>query len=116
VEFAPRVTATVRLDGSWPISSAVDLGYGGRVYYNDGYGMNANQDPIDVQGSYTLYDAYLGLSGNENAWSVRLTGKNLGDKAVLEFGGLAGLGAGHQGVVNPGRQLLLSATWNFGAQ
>jgi len=29
---------------------------------------------------------------------------------------LAGLGAGHQGVVNPGRQLLLSATWNFGAQ
>lgn len=116
VEFAPRVTATVRLDGSWPITGALDFAYGGRVYYNDGYGMNANQDPIDVQGSYTLYDAYLGLSGNDDAWSVRLTGKNLGDEAVLEFGGYSGLGAGHQGIVNPGRQLLLTATWNFGAR
>jgi iron complex outermembrane recepter protein len=113
VEFAPRVTATVRLDATATLSGMLDLAYGGRVYYNDGYGMNANQDPIDRQGGYTLYDAYLGLQAPTGSWNVRLLGKNLGNKPVLEFGGLAGLGAGHQGVVDPGRQLLLNATWNF---
>lgn len=114
VEFAPRITATVRLDATLPLTGALDLSYGGRAYYNDGYGMNPNGDPIDVQSSYVLYDAYLGLGGADDAWSVRLSGKNLSDEAVLVFGGYAGLGAGHQGVVNRGRQLLLTATWNFG--
>jgi len=113
VEFAPRYTGSVRLDASYPFGAAVQLNYGGRAYYNDGYGLQANADPIDVQGSYALYDAYLGVGSQEDTWNVRIMGKNLGDKAVLEFGGYAALGAGHQGVVSPGRQVFLSGTWNF---
>jgi len=113
VEFAPRVTATLRLDATYPATGAIDLAYGGRAYYNSGYGMNANQDPIDRQGSYFLYDAYLGIGATSGVWNLRLLGKNLANKPILEYGGYAALGAGHQGVVDPGRQLLLTATWNF---
>jgi iron complex outermembrane recepter protein len=113
VEFAPRVTATLRLDATYAISGVLDLAYGGRAYYNSGYAMNANQDPIDRQDSYFLYDAYLGLGATSGTWNLRLLGKNLANKPILEYGGYAALGAGHQGVVDPGRQLLLSATWNF---
>lgn len=113
VEFAPRVTASVRLDGTHALTNALDLSYGGRAYYNDGYSMNPNRDPLDVQDSYTLYDLYLGVGANSEAWNLQLLGKNLSDEAVIGYGGYGGLGSGHQGIVAPGRQFHLTATWNF---
>ena len=114
VTLAPRMTATLRIDAMYPVTSALNLSWGGRAYYNDGYNMDPNQDPIDVQGSYTMYDAYIGLGGGgQQRWNVQVMGKNLSNKAVLVFGGYAGLGAGHQGIVNPGREIFLNANWNF---
>lgn len=113
VEFAPRVTASVNLDGTYALTNAMDLSYGARAHYNDGYSMNPNRDPLDVQDSYALYDAYIGVSGGSDAWSVQLLGKNLGDEAVIGYGGYGGLGSGHVGIIAPGRQFHLTATWNF---
>lgn len=113
LEFAPKYTGSLHLDGTYALTGDFEFTYGGRAYYNDGYSMNANRDPIDVQGSYTLYDAYIGLNSTTQGWSVQLLGTNLSDEAVIEFGGYAGLGAGHQGIVAPGRQFTLTAAWNF---
>lgn len=113
VEFAPRVTASVRLDGSHALTNTMNFTFGGRAYYNDGYSMNPNRDPIDVQDSYALYDAYLGVGASSDAWTLQLLGKNLSDEAVIGYGGYGGLGSGHQGIVAPGRQFHLTATWNF---
>lgn len=113
VEMAPRITTSVRLDGLHSMTSALDFAYGGRIYYNDGYNLNANGDPLDVQDNYTLYDAYVGVNASSKEWSVQLLGTNLSNKPVLEFGGYAGLGAGHAGVVAPGRQYRFTATVNF---
>lgn len=46
-------------------------------------------------------------------WNLRLPGKNLSDAAVIVFGGYGGLGPGHQGMVNPGREISLTATFDF---
>lgn len=105
--------------GSFFVESAFGVGAGlemtlrARAYYNSGYSLASDQDPIDRQDSYWKYDASVELAAIDGVWSASLQGKNLSNEAVIGFGGDAGLGAGHSGFVQPGRQLFLDVRYNF---
>jgi iron complex outermembrane recepter protein len=118
LEFSPRYTAAAHVDGTHPLPGSMILVWGARLAYSDGYRLQAIEDPLDVQSAYTLIDAYLGVQGAigstpDRSWEVTLQGTNLGDRAVLAFGGPAGLGAGHQGDVQIGRQIYLTLKLSF---
>ncbi len=49
------------------------------VYRDDAY-LDQSLDPASKQGSYTLYNARLGIESMDQGWKVTAWGNNLGDK------------------------------------
>jgi iron complex outermembrane receptor protein len=47
-------------------------------------GAETNQNPQSIQDGYELFNARLGITGNDEEWEVAVYGKNLGDKGYCQ--------------------------------
>jgi iron complex outermembrane recepter protein len=112
-ELSPDVVASLYVQATFPMKNATELIVRARTYYNDGYAMAADHDPIDVMDSYWKHDVSIELASTNGTWAVALQGKNLSDETIIAFGTDAGLNAGHFGYTLPGRQIFLSGRWSF---
>lgn len=112
-ELSPEITGSAYVQWNGAVSNALELTVKATAYYNDGYTLASDYDPIDSVDSFWKYDLYAELASLAGNWKVSVLGKNLTDEIVLGQGGDSGLGVGHQGMTLPGRQVLLNATWMF---
>lgn len=75
--------------------------------------LNIDLDPIDAQPGYVRYNAFAGLAGPKQRFSVRLIGRNLTDEVVRrEAADVAVVGA-HQVGLFPPRSVSLEAGYRF---
>lgn len=112
-ELAADIEGNIYVQWRYPAFPGTELTLRANAFYNDGYTLAADHDPIDYQDSYWKYGLYAQLASLDGRWQVSLRGENLDDEVVIIMGGDAALGSGHQGVTSPGRQLFLTARWNF---
>lgn len=82
--------------------------------YRDHMFLNLDNDPIDAQPAYTLWNAALGIGGASGGWLLRLSGYNLADTLTRKEAGDVPLFAGNHYVTveEPRRYLLaLALRW-----
>lgn len=83
IAFAPRQTASLTPQLSFPLP----LGLGGRlagdvIYQGDQF-TDADLDPNTFVPAYTIYNARLTIANDDESLSLTIGGTNLGDKRVL---------------------------------
>ena len=114
-ELSADIVGSFFVEATYPVfDSSMELTLRARAYYNDGYQMAADYDPIDYQDSFWKFSALAELKDMDGQWVLSLSGKNLSNEAIIGYGGDAALGLGHQGYTLPGRQIFLNLRWNFG--
>jgi outer membrane receptor protein involved in Fe transport len=64
---------------AFTLNAYVDFRYTGDNY------TGSNVDPRKIQKAYTLVNARLGISGNEDRWTVELWGRNLTDERYAQI-------------------------------
>ena len=64
--------------------------------YSDAVFKDAINDPIIAADSYTVWNARIGLRGDDGAWEAALWGKNLGDEQYVVQALNSGLGGGNR--------------------
>ncbi len=112
-ELATDIESSVYLQKSFMLTGDLEFLLRAQSYYNDGYTLAPDQDPIDYMDSYWKHSLYAELASADREWVISIRGENLTNEVIIAQGGDAGLGAGHQGYTLPGRQLFLNARWNF---
>jgi len=83
IAFAPRQTASLTPQLSFPLP----LGLGGRlagdvIYQGDQF-TDADLDPNTFVPAYTIYNARLTIANDDESLSLTIGGTNIGDKRVL---------------------------------
>ncbi len=118
---APRWSGSVRLGYEralgldlpflgWPLHGFVgsDAAYKGAEF------MDSDLDPLDVQSSYWLVGASLGLKDSEGRWQLTVRGTNLTDELVKTFSGDIPLQPGaHWALTNAPRTFSASMRFSF---
>ena len=97
----------------FPVGDGMQLAIQGDMKYSDEMYKEATNNPLAQTDDYTLYNARISLSGNDDTWEVALWGKNLADEDYLEqtfivdFFGITG------DLYNTPRTYGATATYNF---
>jgi len=110
--FSPEWTGSAYADVVFPVTSGLNLVGNLTASYSDDYLTDGTLDPRQAQGSYTKYDASLGLEASTGQWNVSVIGKNLSDEEINMSG--QALGAYDIGYLMPPRLVVVQATWRFG--
>ena len=121
--FAPDWTAHLFADFSMPIGSDYRLKLHVDGNFTDDILFQVDQDPLDTQDSYWIWNGRLALQPVSERWELSLQAKNLGDEdRIVTYSADASLplpppvaqrtGA-HGYSLRPGRQLYLQARLNF---
>lgn len=117
--MAPEISASFGFNYDGEFSNGMGYGYGADALYSDDYNASALGNPWAEHDSYVMYNAMGYISGSEDAWQLKLLGKNLGDElvvaGVLES---AGSGAGRAyadliGFAGAGRTVELQLEYRF---
>jgi iron complex outermembrane receptor protein len=121
---APRWSGNIAADWAIPVSSRLQITFGGNLAFNSGYLTDeATLDDDYEQGSFITIDATVGIGPPSGRWQLSLIGLNVTDEIfVITSGGrpfLAGAGgllpAGDDVILtqNRGRQLFIQGRVNF---
>ena len=123
---APKWNIVGGIDYETPIGSMLKLGVSVNATHSSGYLTDATSAPQSHQPSYTLLDATVRLTDQNDTWEVALIGRNLTDEYVIyndpnvPFTGTAGpfLGTGvglgdRFASVGRGREVMLRASYKF---
>lgn len=115
LDAVPDFTASFNAAYKVPLSSRWELRTRGRVYYNDGAQFGPEQNPFQRSPSYTLFDASVGVAETDGGFSLTISGRNLGNKAVRSFmaPSVANVPFGYYSGTMPGRQIYLDARFEF---
>jgi outer membrane receptor protein involved in Fe transport len=65
----------------------LELRTGVDVTYTDDYLVSLTLDPRAVQDSYAKVNARIALRGNDGAWEIALSGRNLTDEQTISYAG-----------------------------
>lgn len=76
----PKWQANAGAEYSWSLGSDRQLFVGTQVTYRDQSYSDFIEDPRLEVDSYSLWDAQLGVRGNQGRWQVQLWGRNLSDE------------------------------------
>lgn len=113
--FAPFWKSSLSLNyfndlWDWPISILV----GGDLLFEDEKLLQADQDPIDVQGAYTTLNARLRIADDNERWSLQGLIRNVKNKHALDGSGdIPTLTGAHFGRAIAPRQVDISLRFNF---
>jgi outer membrane receptor protein involved in Fe transport len=86
-QLAPEITAVVGGEYRWPLTGNLELRTGVDVTYTDDYLVSLTLDPRAVQDSYAKVNARIALRGNDGAWEIALSGRNLTDEQTISYAG-----------------------------
>jgi len=82
---SPRWSGSAYADIAIPVGSSLEIIGGINMGYSDDYFTEGSIDPAAVQGSYTRWDARIGIAQAGGKWSVAVIGKNLSNEVVNSF-------------------------------
>ena len=80
--FAPEWSTNLNVQYIWPLAGGLELMTSVDMNYSDEYYSALDLDPNTRHDSYTLWNARIALSGDNDKWSIALIGKNLGDEVT----------------------------------
>lgn len=111
--FAPEVTGSLFADIAFPLTDNLNMVGNLTASYSDEYLTDGTLDPVNMQDSYTKFDASIGLEAVTGQWNVSVIGKNLSDEEINMSS--QPLGAGYDiSYLMPPRLVVVQATWRFG--
>ncbi|WP_372796615.1 TonB-dependent receptor [Litorivivens sp.] len=94
----------------WPVTWLV----GADVLFEDEKLLQADQDPIDVQGAFTTFNARVRVADIEERWSIQALLRNATDEDALDGGGdIPTLSGAHFGRAIAPRQLDVTLRFSF---
>ena len=118
--FAPEWTLNLYADFTMPIGSDHRLKLYVDGNFTDDILFQIDQDPLDVQDSYWIWNGRLAFQPLSERWEFSVQAKNLGDEdriaiytADSSTANLAPFAGAHMYALRPGRQIYLQARWNF---
>lgn len=114
---APDFSFMLGVDHEIPLNSEVldSIRFRGEVSYTDDISFRPFNREEDIQEGYALLNAYMVLSGRNDAYSLRIFGRNLTDKAYysqIQGGGLP-IGGYRKGEWSPPRTFGIELTTRF---
>jgi len=80
--FAPKWSSNISVQYVYPLSNDLQVMTSVDMNYSDDYYSALDLDPNTQHDSYTLWNARIAVSGNDDQWSVALLGKNLTDETT----------------------------------
>ena len=114
---APDFSFMLGVDHEIPVNSDVldSIRLRGELSYTDDISFRPFNRPEDIQEGYALLNAYMILSGRNDAYSLRIYGRNLTDKSYysqIQGGGLV-FGGHRKGEWSPPRTFGMELTTRF---
>jgi outer membrane receptor protein involved in Fe transport len=82
--LAPHWSGNVDASYSASLGNALDLTYGGTVYFKSSYLIAPSLNPISRQEGYTKVDLRLTLGSAEGRWSVGVIARNVFDEQTIQ--------------------------------
>jgi len=80
--FSPEWSANLNVQYIYPLGNGLELSAGVDMNYSDDYYSALDLDPYTKHDDYTLWDARIGLSGDNDTWTVAVIGRNLTDETT----------------------------------
>ena len=118
--FAPDWTASLFADFSMPVGADYQLKLHVDGNFTDDILFQIDQDPLDSQDSYWIWNGRLALQPLSERWELSVQAKNLGNEdriavytADSSTANIAPYAGAHMYSLRAGRQLYLQARWNF---
>ncbi len=110
--YTSDVSGHLFADATFDLSGNLELTAGVNLSYADDYFTDTAMEEVNIQDSYTILGARIGVGATDGRWSVNLIGKNLTDEEVVSSS--QGFGPYAIGWTKPPRQILLQGTYRFG--
>jgi outer membrane receptor protein involved in Fe transport len=78
--FTPKVQGALVMDYMFPLSSNINLGFGGDYSYTGKSNSTLDENPLYEHKAYGLVSVRAKLARSDGAWSVTLWGRNITDQ------------------------------------
>ena len=85
--LTPEYSGILSAQYNSPLGNTLRWGWSIDALFSADYLTSSNQDPLQVQSSYTKFNARLSLAGQSGRWEVALVGKNLTDETIMTLSG-----------------------------
>jgi len=92
LDHAPEWTVNLGAEYRAPLTSGMEWFIRGDAAYRDDQNLATSLHPVGEQGSYTLYNARVGLEAADGRWKVAMWGSNLGDEEYIVAGDINSFG------------------------
>jgi len=112
--YAPDQSASLSLNYQNQLSAEWELFWTANINYSAEYSLDGDNDPVDIQDSYSKVNSRVSLKGLSNGWELSLYGHNLTDEEVAMFKfDVPILGGTHGHTPEPGRTIGLQGAYHF---
>lgn len=112
--YAPEWSGNAFLDYNASITDSLILSAGLDVNYRGDHSFNDDNDPIDNQDAYAVWNARVAIGSADEAWNIALIGKNLSDERYRTFAGDVPVFDGaHWAMYNEPRTFAVQVTSRF---
>lgn len=113
-QHTPEWTASLSGTYTQPLFNALVLELGVDVSYKGEHFTSGDLDPRGIQDAVNKINARIGLSSEEETWSVALVGKNLTDETTIGIGSPSALDAGgYRATIEPTKTIYLEGRWRY---
>lgn len=111
---SPKTTASLAVQYTWPVANYGSLSARGEYQYNGQMYFSQYNAPYEQQDEFSVVNAKLTFTSEDERWNISVFGKNLSDKTYLVSAfRLAIIGGGSVGTVAPPRTYGVSFGFNF---
>jgi iron complex outermembrane receptor protein len=110
---APELQYTLIARYNLVMGNGMGMGFQADMKYSDEMFKEATNDPLARSDDYTVYNARISLSGEDDRWEVALWGKNLGNEEYLQHTFVTGFFTASSSLYGTPRTYGATLSYNF---